>query len=209
MQTAPGRVANKRPGDTRPSQTRRGRGRARPLRPITFIIGGIITVLAIGAMVFILAGYGFGYWPPKKSGESLIVPPTPTRIGDTNLSTDASGLKVEVVGQLQKQNDQVIVHVRVTNQVKVAVAATASAPASAPQPAKVLNGSVKVFFYGDTGNDLVGTGIGNVVNLDYGASKEIDVVATGIGDFKTVKAVPDTVWTDKDPIKAPESPAHP
>ena len=90
---------------------------------------------------------------------------------------------------------------------------TPGAPTPQPEPARVLNASVKVLFFGRDPADpnrkiIVGSGVGNYFSpegLAPGQSATFDVVATGVGEFTDWQAYPDAVWTDKDPIKTPET----
>lgn len=129
----------------------------------------------------------------------------------TPVSPNAVGLKIEKVGEPVKFGDTVTVTLRVTNTVFASAQPTGTPEAEAPTPtagpANLVNGSVKVFFYRiENGvRKIVGSGVGNVVNLPHGASAEIRVVATPVEDFTEWEARPDVVWTDKDRMKTDSS----
>jgi len=160
---------------------------------------------------------------------------TPTGIVVKPASPYAAGLKVEAVGTPVESiaifTDSVDVKltpttvtdtvrtititVQLTNDVKqspqVVGTATPNAPTPAPEPAKVLNASVKVLFYDKevsaVDKKIVGSGVGNYYSTDGlapGASATIEVVAIGVGDYKSFEVFADGLWTDKDPVKTPE-----
>ncbi len=156
-----------------------------------------MAALSIGSVLAVL----FNAWP--LAAEVHPPPPTPTP------PPAVRGLIVEKAGQPRKEGDQWIVPVKVTNQVRVVPFAQANPPAGTPTPepvpANVTYATVNVFFY-DAEGKIVGGGNGNVVNLPYGQSKVIEVVATGLqGDFVDYEVRPGVVWTDQDPPRTPES----
>ena len=202
MQTAPRDAADRSTKDVSVAPRVAVRKR-RGVSPTVIAIAAILTVLSLGTMFAVIGGF----WPPRSAAPS--VPPTP-------ISQSATGLEVEVIGEPRREGDQVFATVRVTNNVKVPDivrgTVTAEGPTPEPVPANLNNGSVKVFFYDLPSNDparvLVGSAIGNVVDLKFGESKEIEVVGTGIGQFCTgcFEAFPDTVWTDRDVIESTPAP---
>jgi hypothetical protein len=184
------------------SGKRRPRARKGP-RPITIILAVIIGVISLGAVALPL----LGQWPLNFSGSNelhAVKLPTPT-------SPFAAGLKVEKVGEPKKvagSDNQWVVTVKVTNMVQQPPAPqgtpTPNAPTPVPEQAKVLNGLVRVILY-DAGNNVVGGGNGNVLDLEYGQSKELDIPLIAYGDFTHYEALPDAVWTDKDAVITPEA----
>jgi hypothetical protein len=203
LQTAPRGAADGGTKDVEVVAERRIRVRRGP-RPITIIIAVLVAILSLGAMVAVI----FGAWPPRS--ESVSVPPTP-------ISTFVNGLTVEKVGAPRQEGDQIIITVRVTNNVKVPPALlgtpTPNAPTHVPEPATVRNGTIKVFFYdkpaGDATRTIVGSAVGNVTDLKPGESKEIQIVAIGVGEYceGCFEVFPDTIWTDKDPVASTATPA--
>jgi len=205
LQTASGQAVDDKSkrgtGSASPRQARR-----RALSPITIAIIAMLAVLSLGAMLAPI----LGIYPPKETPAAAAVECHPTQ-------EHAAGLKAEVVGEPRQEGDNVIVRVRVTNQVMKAppVQGTPlpSDPTPAPEPANLKYGSVKAFLYNrkEGGEiEIVGSGVGNVGELRQGASVETDVYITPVENFSQetqVQVCPDTVWTDKDPIKAPESDA--
>ena len=194
MQTAPRGAADRGTKEVEvvvPSKTRKRRG----ISPTAIIIAVGLTVLSLGAMFVVIAGI----WPLRSTTPD--VRPTP-------VSPSVNGMAVEVAEAPRQEGDQIIVKVRVTNNVKVPGntqgTTTPDAPTPQPEPANLNNGSIKVFFYDKPSTDhsraIVGSAIGNVTDLKYGESKEIKVVGTGIGEFceGCYEALPDTIWTDKD-----------
>jgi hypothetical protein len=192
-----------------------GAGRAKakrrlPLNPVAIGILLFIALLALGAMALVQ----FGIYPPPSSEESQTVADvwnasrtaTPATL-HTNL------LKVEKVGTPVKEGDTVTVTLKVTNSVMQSAAAvgtpTPDAATPTPSQAKVYSGIVRVFFYRVNGKQqqTVGSGLGNVTNLAFGQSAQIQVVANGVGDFTDYVAFPESVWTDKDPVKPAETAA--
>lgn len=184
--------------------TKRKAGARRPLRPITWVILGIILAAIIATMAMVLTGI----WP---LGGGVSEPPagqfTPT-------SPYAAGVKVEKVGEPVRDGDQVTLKVKITNGVMQPPAVhgtpTPGAPTPGPEPAKVYNVTVKVLFYDKAASDpskkIVGSALGNYFNkdgLENGQSATLDVVAIGVGDYQDYQVFPDTIWTDKDPIKTP------
>jgi len=169
----------------------------------------IVGLIAFGTMAAVI----FGFWPTGGGGTE---PPagvvTPT-------SSHAAGLKVEAAGTPVRDGDQVTLKVKITNNVTQAPPVqgtqTANSPTPQPEQAKVYNATVKVLYYDkpatDSSKKIVGSGVGNYYNeqgLPYGSSDTLDVVATGVGDFQGYEVFPDTVWTDKDPVK-PQTPTAP
>jgi hypothetical protein len=193
---------------------KRRAGARRRLRPITWVILAILVVAAFGTMVLVLTGL----WPLGGGVEQT--PPgsvTPTSQFAAGLTKD-TGLKVEKAGDPVRQGDQITVKVKVTNKVMQPPlpqgTPTPGAATPEPVPAKVYNATVKVLFYWwpddqprtDKNTKIVGSAVGNYFNpqgLANGESATIDVVAIGVGDFKDYQLFPDTVWTDKDPVKTP------
>jgi hypothetical protein len=183
------------------------RKRLRPRRsasPITWLI--LAVVLAVALITMALAILNVGPFGPQSVPVGVVTPTVP----------HAEGLRVEKVGEPVRSNDQVTVQVKITNEVTQAPAvhgtATPGAPTPQPAPAKVLNASVKVLFFGSDPADpqrtaIVGSGVGNFYSpegLPPGQSATIEVVSTGVGDFNDWQVYPDAVWTDQDPIKTPE-----
>lgn len=194
MQTAPRGAADRGAKDVEvvvPRQARKRRG----ISPTAIIIAAVVTALSLGSMFAVIGGF----WPPRSTTPSVV--PTP-------VSPSVNGMAVEIVEAPRWEGDQILVKVRVTNNVKVPGntqgTITLDAPTPEPEPANLNNGSVKVFFYDRPSTDharaLVGSAIGNVTDLKYGESKEIEVVGAGVGEFCTgcYEAFPDTIWTDKD-----------
>jgi len=183
------------------------------LNPLALGIGAFFALVSIGLMVLALAGI----WPPKSTGEAPAAQPTPH-------TPQAVGVLVEKAGAARRDGDNVIVPLKVTNKVymppPVQGTQTASAPTPIPAPTDLYNASIKVIFFKLNGNnkDIVGSGIGNVTDLPFGQSKQIEVVATAVGDFTDYDAFADTV-TSKANIKPetgsgsqngqPASPASP
>ncbi|MEO6457085.1 MAG: hypothetical protein ABIO92_02250 [Chloroflexia bacterium] len=194
MQIAPRGAAERGAKDVEVVTPRRARKR-RGISPTAIIIAVVLTVLSLGAMFAVIGGF----WPPRSTTPSVV--PTP-------ISPSVNGLAVEIVGAPRREGDQVFVKMRVTNNVKVPGntqgTTTPNAPTPVPEPANLNNGSVKVFFYDKPSTDnaraLVGSAIGNVIDLKYGESKQIEVVGAGVGEFceGCYEAFPDTIWTDKD-----------
>jgi hypothetical protein len=169
------------------------------------VILGIVIIFAFGALALTI----FGLWPVNGG---ITQPPagsvTPT-------SPNAAYVKVEKAGPPQRQGDQVVVPVKITNEnlmqsPPVQGTPTPGAATPAPVPANIVNATVKVIFFdraaSDPNRQIVGSAIGNYYNpqgLANGQSATIDVVATGVGDFKDYQVTPDTVFTDKDPVKTP------
>ncbi len=211
---------------SRDAGRRRSATRWRP-RPITWVILVVVTFVVLVTMALTI-GMLNGIGPFQSTDEVNVKPASPY----------AEGLKLEFVGtpivQLetfttttQVQGTPVVntdtyrtvtVTVKLTNNVMqpppLQGTPTPNAPTPAPEPAKVLNASVKVLFYDrprtDSNKKIVGSGIGNFYSPDGlapGDSAEIVVVGTDIGAFNEesgYEAFPDGLWTDKDPIKTPE-----
>jgi hypothetical protein len=190
-------------------------------KPVTLAILAIVLVTILVSMFLVL----FGGWP-FTAPRGITVKPG---------SVYASGLKVEVVGTpvesiatftdtaevkatITTVTDTVrtvTVTVQLTNDVKQAphLEGTPSPGAATPEPepANVINASVKVLYYDKAldapDKEIVGSGVGNYYNADGlapGESATIDVVAIGVGDYESYEAFADGIWTDKDPIKTPE-----
>lgn|GEM_PF-5522664 len=200
MQTAPRQTANEGPATTK-AVTERPVARKRGIKPGTYGVIAVITLLALGTMIASLPIVGL--WPPKAE----------THVADPNRPTPyAAGLLVEKAGEPRREGDQVIVPVKVTNQVHISVpapgTATPGAPTPTAEPANVNNGIVRVLFY-DKDHKLIGYGIGNVTNLPFGQSKTIDVYAAGIpeSDHYDYEVIAESAWTDKDPVKPTTAPS--
>lgn len=199
MQTAP-RQAAEAPKPP-PIVVEKPAPRRRSIKLATWAVIGLIGLIALGTMLANLPV--FGVWPPKidtTEQRATFAPPTPY----------ASGLLVAKAGDPRKEGDQIFVPVKVTNHVLVPLAApgtpTPGAATPTPSAANVLNGIVRVLFYDAQGNS-VGNGIGNVVNLPYGQTTTIQVVATGVGDYARYEVSADRVWTDKDVVKPTTAPS--
>jgi hypothetical protein len=137
----------------------------------------------------------------------------------TPSSANAAFVKVEKGGTPVRGADgQVTVQVKITNENLMQSPAaqgtpTPGAPTPAPEPAKIINATVKVIFFDRDASDpnwqdrkIVGSAIGNYYDpngLTGGQSATISVVAVGVGDFKDYQVSADTVFTDKDPVKIP------
>jgi hypothetical protein len=157
-------------------------------------------------MIPVMVGYAQGFWPPNFGGEGVVAIVTPTP-----RAPHFAGLLAEKAGEPRQEGEQWIVPVKVTNRVEQSPAVrgtpTPNAPTPQPEQARVINGSVKVLFY-NAEHEIVGGGNGNVLDLAYGESKNIEVVATAVGEFTDYVVFADSVWTDKDVIPTPEgSPA--
>ncbi len=200
LQSATGQT--KRPGNTGSATPIRRPVRKR-LLPITKIIAALITLLAIGGMLFVL----LGYWPPKESQEA-----SPT-LGPTPAAILKSGLTVEKAGPIKsdpnsQNSNQILIPVKVTNKVeksaKLHITPTPGvvAPTPTAAPATVLNADIRVIFYkrdGDT-RKIVGVAYGNATNIKYGESKTVEIVGTGIANPQDLEydVLIDSMWTDKD-----------
>jgi hypothetical protein len=173
-----------------------------------------------------LASGALGIWPPRSAAVETFKPASP----------HAADLAVEVVGtpvSMTQQSSHVVeiqatktivtdtlttvtVTVKITNNVMQAPPPTevtgtppVNPPTPKPEPAKIINASIKVLFY-DANNDPIGSGVGYYYSpqgLDYQASANVDIVASDVEGFDpattTVKAYADNVLTDKDPVKTP------
>ena len=194
MQTAPRGAADRGAKDVEvvvPVAPKKRRG----ISPTAIIIAAVVTVLSLGTML----AAGGGFWPLQSTEPDVV--PTP-------VSPSVNGMVVEILQAPRRDGDQIYVTLRVTNNVMVPGntqgTTTPNAPTPVPEPANLNNGSVKVFFYDKPSTDhartKVGSAIGNVTDLKYGESKEIEVVGIGIGEFceGCYEAFPDTIWTDKD-----------
>jgi hypothetical protein len=169
-----------------------------------------------------------GIWPPRETPDVAVTP----------ASTYVAGVGVEIVGtpiaSVHQVTETVMIQstpavitetyrtvtttVKVTNNVMqpapVQGTPTPGAPTPAPEPASIINVSVKVLFYDlprtDPNKKIVGSGIGNYYNADGlppGGTAELIVVATDVGAFNEesgYEAFADGLWTDKDPLKTPE-----
>jgi hypothetical protein len=196
LQSAPRQTANEGPATTE-VVIEQPVARKRRIKPATY---GVIGVVALLALVPMIANM-IGLWPPKSGPfEPTLEVPTPY----------AAGLLVEKAGPHRIEGDQVIVPVKVTNQVHISAAVqgtpTPNAPTPTAEPANVINGIVRVLFY-DKDKRLLGHGIGNVTNLPFGQSKTIEVVAIGIPQFDHYEVEAEGAWTDKDPVKATTVPS--
>lgn len=205
MQTAPGQaVKNSSNRDSGTSGARRARRRG--LNPWTIAIAGILLFVSVAAMVLVF----FGYWPPKAAGVTVAQRWMALRTATPSVQR-AMGLQVEKLGPPRKDGDTIIVRLKVTNKVlaNAAIQGTPTPGDATPTaaPAAVYNGTISVIFYNvdASGNQvIVGGGVGSVVDLPYGQSKEIEVRATPVSDFSDATqydAFPENVWTDKDPKK--------
>jgi hypothetical protein len=146
-----------------------------------------------------------GIYPPRtpEGGQQTTILKEPT---STPISANAAQIQVEKVGEPVKSGDTVTVTVRVTNNVNASPHVpgnTEGAATPPPEPATVLNATIKVYFYMGSGatREIAGSGIGNVVNLKYGESAEVQIPCTPVEEFSDWEALPSTVWTDKDPVK--------
>lgn len=203
MQTAPRGAADPGTKDVQVVVDKRTRARRSP-RPITLAIAALVAVLSFGVMTAVLTGN----WPPGRT-EALTLP--------TPVSVYVNELQVETVGEPKRQGDQWIVRVRATNMVNMPVApqgtVTRDSPTPALEPVDLRNATVKVLFFDKPSSDatrlIVGSAVGNVTNLPFGKSKEIDVVATGLGEFCTgcYEVFPATIWTTKDFTDATTTPS--
>jgi hypothetical protein len=187
------------------------------------IAAGVLVVVLI---TMILASGLFGIWPPKSSATDTFTPSSPHAanvsveiVGTPIASTVQSSHEVVVQATTTTVTDTlttVTVTVKITNNVKQSPIATAvvgtpvfDAPTPEPEPAKIINASIKVMFY-DKDNRLVGSGVGyyyNAQGLDYQASADVVIVASDVEGFDpatgTFKAYVDNLLTDKDPVKTP------
>lgn len=214
MQTASGRAIQDKGSKGRRTV------RKRP-HTATLILAGLVTLLVLGLMVGVVLGTIMGFWPPKGPGPSGGITPdiqaNATQEARVKAISD-SGLKVEKAGTPRKEGDQVIVPVKVTNNLKVSFAPAgtpvADAPTPLPSPAHLVNGTVRVLFYGldNTVNPpvrhIVGGAYGNVVDLQYGQSKTIEVIGTGLGDWtgNDYEVMPDAILTDQGADKSSTTP---
>lgn len=189
---------------------RNARRRFRP-SPLALGIAAFIAIVAFGTMAVVLLGV---YPPDSGSSSQSITDQWRASKTETPAAQRASMLQVEKVGTPVRQGKDIIVKVRVTNHVMQAAAPVGTPQANEPVPppsqAKVYNGTIVVFFYKTDakGNqNIVGSGVGSVTDLAYNQSKEIDVTASAVGDYTDWVALPDSVWTDKDPVKPADTPA--
>jgi len=170
------------------------------LGPLTITMAVLITLASLGIMFVVLTGI----WPPKSAPEMINVGPTAVAIAEQGLIVEKGGdLKVD-----PNFPDQVIAPVKVTNMVKRASKPKGTptpgiaTPIPVPEPAKVLNADITVFFYRNEngGQKVVGSAYGNVTDLDYNTSKVIDAIGVGIGDLNGIdwKPIATSMLTDKD-----------
>jgi hypothetical protein len=173
------------------------------LNPQALGMAAFLALVAIGIMV----AAALGVWPPKPASQAALIEPTPH-------TPQAVGVVVEKAGQPERNGDTVTVTLKVTNKVQMPVPVqgtqAANAPTPAPSPTDLYNASIKVFFYKVNGGkkELVGSGLGNVTDLPYNQSKQIQVVSTPVGDFTDYEAFADTV-TSKAAVKPDIAPASP
>jgi hypothetical protein len=184
---------------------KRRTGARRPIRTVTWVVLAIVIVISFGALGLTI----FGLWPVNGGVEQ------PPAGSVTPTTPNAVHVKVEKAGPPVVQGDQIIVPVKITNDnLMVAPQAqgtpTPNAATPAPVPANIINATVKVIFFdraaSDPNRQIVGSAVGNYYDpkgLANGESAVINVVATGVGDFKDYQVTPDTVFTDKDPVKTP------
>jgi hypothetical protein len=176
--------------------------RKRRIKPATYAVIAIVSLLALGPMIASLPILGI--WPPKTTAHA------PT--GDELPTPYAAGLIAQIAGDPRREGGQVIVPVKVTNQVHISAPVegtpTPGAPTPTGAPANVINGIVRVLFY-DSQKHLIGYGIGNVTDLPFGQSKTIEVYAAGIpqSDHYDYEVIVESAWTDKDPVKATTVPS--
>lgn len=195
MSTASGDIVRKR----------RVRAR-RPIHPVTWVLLVVVLIIVFGSLAIILANI----WP---TNGGVTQPPAGSV---TPSSANAAFIKVEKVGTPVRGADgQVTVQVKITNEnlmqsPGVQGTPTPGAPTPPPVPAKIINATVKAIFFdrdaSDPGRQIVGSALGNYFDpngLAGGQSATISIVATGVGDFKDYQVSPDTVFTDKDPVKTP------
>ncbi len=219
MQTASGQAV-KDSSNRNAGQPRDHRARRRRLSPTTIGIAAFLFVVAVGVMGLALSGS----WPPKSNDASRTVA---QEWYDSRTATPgtqyANGLKVEkvgkpsheaegtetIAGKSSYQLSTVTVTLKVTNNVKVP---DPNQPAGTSNlvEANLYSGGVRVLFYNiENGKQtIVGGGSGAVVNLKYGESQTIDIVSTHVKDYTDAtqyEALPDSVWTDKDAVKATPS----
>jgi len=191
------------------ASTRKTRRRL-PLNPLAIGILALIAVLVLLVMGLVLTGI---FPPAPASATQTIEQAWNVSREETPAAQRANMLEVTKVGTPVRQGDVVTVTVNVKNSVMQSAALTGTVTANEPTPppsqAKLYNGAVKVFFYkvNDKGQqEVTGSGVGNVTNLDYGQSKNLTIVASGVGDFTDYVALADSVWTDKDPVKPADTP---
>ena len=196
MQSATGKT--KQPGKARnaeptPPPAKKG------LRPITIIMGGLIALASIGIMAAVL----LGFWPPKSATDEI------GPLGPTPVAIIQAGFKVEKAGPVRidpAQPGQFIVPVKVTNNVVKAarVKGTPTPGTAAPTagPAKVLNADIRVIFYRLEGGvkKVVGGANGNATDIEYGQSKVVEIVGTGIENPQDLEyeVIVDFIYTNKD-----------
>jgi len=142
------------------------------------MIAVILFLVAIAAMIAAFTGV----WPPKSKTEPTVAERWQAQTSATPMVQRASGLKVEKLGAPTKQGEDVVVRLKVTNQVQASAVVTGTAIANAVTPtagpANLDSASIRVLFYNvdDNGNQMViGGTVGSVVDLPYGESREIEV----------------------------------
>src|SRR5262249_28869476 len=127
---------------------KRRAGARRPIRPVTLAILIIVLVVVFGTMALLLQGI----WPVNggisQPPAGSVTPTTP----------NAAFVKVEKAGPPQRQGDQVIVPVKITNnnlkQVPpVQGTPTPGAATPEPVPANIINATVKVIFFDRDASD--------------------------------------------------------
>ncbi len=196
MQSATGQT--KRPGTARKTAQTRPPTKKRLYR-ITIVMGGLIALASIGVMLVVL----LGFWPPKGSADETVP------VGPTPAAVEKAGLKVEKAGPIRldtAQKGQFFIPVKVTNNVvKAARLHGTPTPGTAPPtagPAKVLSADIRVIFYKREGDVRKAMGVinGNATNIEYGQSKVVEIVGTGIENPQDLEydVVADFIYTDKD-----------
>jgi hypothetical protein len=181
------RAGNSKRGGQQPAPAKRG------LLPITIVIAVLIALASIGGMVGVL----LGFWPPRTSSEAApAVGPTPKAILE-------AGLKLEAVGtpaRDPKDPSQVILGVRVTNQVQMALpfkgTPTQGVPAPTKGPVTICSALFTVIYYNDKGGEA-GRGFGGVGIVPYQQQSEV-VTTYGkpVGEFQRFELVPDSLSAD-------------
>lgn len=199
--------------------------RWRPQRATLAILGGIALVTFASMLIALPA---FGIWPPR-SHEGVVI--TPNSLYAAGVGVEIVGTPVAMAGVTTNTIEvlatpivmtdtfqTVTMTVRITNNVmqhpKPEGTVLPNAPTPLPVSAKILNASVKVLFYdlprSDPNKKIVGSGVGNYFSaegLEPGASAELVVVATDVGEFDKengYEAFADGLWTDLDPLGTPE-----
>lgn len=190
---------------SRPAAKKRSRFGPK-IRPVTLAVGAFAVLLSLGVMIAVLGGA----WPLAGGQQHVEVAPTPW--------PHIQGLRAEITAPPRKEGEQWLVPVKVTNNVLAPARAEGTATANQPPaatPSKVLNATIRVLFYDKAASNnekhVVGSGIGNVTDLDYNTSKTIEVVATNVGQFAEggYEVFTDSMWTDKDVPKGNASGGSP